>query len=168
MNRPLRLCFLALAWACGASAAVYALLRYGLQPADEFSAYNHPAQPFALATHVISSFALSFVLGVVFHAHVLPRLSGDGRGRRSGLLLCSLAAAMIASGALLPCASQPGLRQFLFLAHAISGSAFALALPWHILLVRRATARARADAQPHVSVGPLQRSRRLVHPRLRV
>ena len=138
MTRRLRLIFLAVAAICCASALGFALLRYGIQSSDEFAAFNHPAEPWALDVHVVSSVALTLVLGFLLGVHALPRLSAESASRASGLLLITFAALMVASGALLPCISATNLRNTLAWTHGLSGTLFALILPWHIVTGRRA------------------------------
>ena len=137
MSRTLRLWFLLSAAVSIASAALFCWLRYGLQASDEFAAYNHPAQPLALAVHIASSIGLTFVLGALFHAHVLAQWAKGRQARRSGLVLLSLAAVMTASGALLPSAAGLRTHTLIWAAHWISGGAFSLVLPCHILWAKR-------------------------------
>ncbi|HUR29306.1 MAG TPA: hypothetical protein VM509_14050 [Planctomycetota bacterium] len=138
MTRTLRLAFFGVAALSFASAILFAFLRFLLRPTDDLAAYNHPAQPWALDVHVVSSIALTFVLGVVFGVHALPRLRVATPARATGLFLLASAAAMIASGALLPCSAEPLLRAALGWTHGIAGSAFVLALPLHLRIARRA------------------------------
>ncbi len=138
MTRALRLIFLTVCSICFASAVCFALLRYGLSPSDEFAAFNHPAQPWALDVHIVSSVALTLVLGFLFGVHALPRLAGESRARTSGLGLIVVAALMLASGALLPCSAGVGERAVLAWTHGISGALFALLVPMHVYMVRRA------------------------------
>ncbi|MEO6709138.1 MAG: hypothetical protein ABI054_04465 [Planctomycetota bacterium] len=138
MTRRLRLIFLCAALVSCASALVFALLRYATISRDEFSAYNHPAQPWALDVHVVSSVGLTLVLGFLLGVHALPRLETRSASRRSGIGLIVLAGAMIASGALLPCSSDIIARAALAWTHGISGALFALLVPWHMQRARRA------------------------------
>ena len=138
MTRSLRLVFFNVLSICFVSALCYALLRYAMNPSDEFAAYNHPAQPWALDVHLLSSVGLTLVLGFLFGVHAWPRLAAGSNARASGSFLILLAALMLLSGALLPCSSQAQLRSALGWTHAISGTLFVLFLPWHIRTGRRA------------------------------
>lgn len=123
------------------SALVFVWLRSFVPPVDEFSAYGHPAQPWALDLHVVGSAAFTLLLGVVIGAHVLPRWPAERRARASGGTLLLLASLMIASGALLPCCVGDFARTAAAWTHGLSGAAFTLAIPWHLVCARRATAR---------------------------
>ncbi len=133
--------FLATALICTVSALLFAVLRYGIEAADDFSAFNHPAQPWALDLHIASSVGLSVLLGLVFGVHVLPRWSTEARGRNSGRTLLVLATLMVASGALLPVCAREVLRSWMAWIHGVSGAAFALGIPWHLIRVRAARKR---------------------------
>lgn len=141
MTRGLRLVFLLVALTCALSAAGFLLLRHGLEPAQglaaEFSAYNHPAEPWFLDAHVVSAVALTLVLGIALGVHVLPSLATESRARRSGLGLAIWAAVMVASGALLPVIAAEGPRLALVWIHGLSGACFALWIPVHLACVRR-------------------------------
>ncbi|HTF91308.1 MAG TPA: hypothetical protein VK843_23045 [Planctomycetota bacterium] len=138
MTPRLRLIFLLVAAVSCASALVFALLRYATTAGDEFSAYNHPAQPWALDFHIVSSVGLTLVLGFLLGVHALPRLATRSASRRSGIGLIVLAGAMISSGALLPCSSDTLARAALAWTHGISGALFALLVPWHMQRAGRA------------------------------
>ncbi len=138
MTRLLRLTFLGVAAISSASALVFVLLRSFVKPDGDFSSFGHPAEPWALDLHVVSSVALTLILGIVFGVHVAPRWASERRARASGATLIALAALMIASGALLPCAANESLRAAVSWAHGLSAAAFTLAIPWHLLRVRAA------------------------------
>ncbi len=149
MNRRLRSTFLGVAAICSASGLVFLLLRSFVKPDGDFSSFGHPAEPWALDLHVVSSVALTLILGVVFGVHVAPRWASERRARASGTTLITLAALMIASGALLPCAANESLRAAVSWTHGLSSAAFSLAIPWHLLRVRA--------AKRHVDAGPQRR-----------
>jgi hypothetical protein len=93
------------------------------------------------------------VLGYLLGVHVVPSLARERRARGSGLALLAAAAAMVASGALLPCASGEVARLALVWVHGLAGSLFALLIPWHLLRVRRAR-RELAAATSHAVRAP--------------
>ncbi len=153
MTRWLRACFLTVAAICAASALVLVLLRSFRKPRDDFNAVGSPAEPWALDLHVVSAVALTLTLGVVFGMHVAPRWAAETRARASGTLLIVLAALTIASGALLPCTANEAVRAAVSWTHGVSGATFALAVPWHLLLVRAAKRRADARANSRADQG---------------
>lgn len=115
-----------------ASGLGYAYMRYALVNDDPFSAFNHPAQPWALDFHVLVSPLLLFTVGWVWGNHVLPKLGrGRAAARRSGLTLLGPAALMTASGYLLQTASVPGWRLALAWVHGLSGGLFVLLMLMH-------------------------------------
>ena len=138
MTRLQRIAFLVIVLASAASAAGFVVLRYMVEPADEFSAYGHPAAPWLLDAHVLLATALTLVLGVLLGVHVLPSLSGERRARKTGILLLASAAILVASGPLLGCLSGELARVVCGWVHGLSGVVFTLGIPVHLAEVRRA------------------------------
>jgi len=130
-----------LLWSSATTAFVtglaYACMRYLMTGDDPFSAYNHPAQPWALASHVLSAPAVLFVLGWFWGNHVAPKLKRGVRvARKSGVVILGLIVLMTASGYLLQTVTDSSWRVGLGWAHGISGSLFVLVLVAHLILGR--------------------------------
>jgi len=149
-----------------ASGLVYAALRYLVPPVDAFSAYNHPAQPWALDAHVLLAPVLLFALGWFWGNHVLPKLKRQVPGRPSGLPLVGLIVIMTASGYLLQVVSAASFRPVLAWIHGLSGVAYFALLLGHALLAPRETGTLSVSAapgagRPHFgSTQPTQRAAR--------
>ena len=96
----------------------------------------HPLEAWAMRLHGLSAFAGLFVLGALAAAHVpqgwrwsqRPRWAGQ---RTSGLLLCGLAAALVATGYALYYFAPEAIRPGLGWAHAALGVAMALVVLRH-------------------------------------
>ena len=125
---------------------VYAALRYLLDNDDPFSAYNHPAQPWALHLHVIVVPALVFAIGWYWGRHVVPKLASDAAFRPSGLTLIGLVVVMCVSGYLMQVISSRDWYTLLGWTHGVSGSAFFGLLVAHVFRGRRASEKADQDA----------------------
>lgn len=124
----------------------FAGMRYLMEGDDPFSAYNHPAQPWALAAHVLLAPVLILLLGWVWGTHAAPKLAcrgpkdrGERRpGVRSGLALSGVALTMIVSGYALQVTAIEAWRVALAWTHGISGSFFVVMLGVHGALAVRA------------------------------
>jgi hypothetical protein len=122
---------------------------------DPFSAYNHPAQPWMLAAHVLAAPLLVLALGWAWGAHAAPKLSGEGVtdqrrrrvGARSGLANLATGAAMIVSGYALQVTASETLRVVLAWSHGVSGGLFLLLLAVHAASALRRARRAAASRQ---------------------
>lgn len=114
--------------------AVFAVMKYLLESADEFAVVNHPLQPYMLATHVVVAPLALFILGWTFSNHMLPKQRyGDDTGRRSGISAMWLIVPMTLSGYLLQVSVDESLRQAMAVAHWISSGLFAVAYVIHLL-----------------------------------
>jgi hypothetical protein len=124
-----------LLWGSAAVAAAsglgYAAFRHLMEPADPFSAYGHPLQPWALATHVLVAPALVFAVGWYWAGHALVRYRAGNGGRASGLGVILLAAAMVATGYTLQVVATDLARAVVAWSHGVCGVAFVGALAGH-------------------------------------
>jgi hypothetical protein len=81
---------------------VYAVMKYLMEPADEWTVVNHPWQPHVQHLHVLAAPLLVFAGGLIWRHHVLKRLRDKGsNGRASGLALALQFAPMVLSGYLI-------------------------------------------------------------------
>lgn len=111
---------------------VYAWMAYVAESDDPDALVNHPLQPDVQHAHVIAAPLLVFALGLVWAAHVWPRVRSGHRARRaSGLALFSLCAPMVASGYLLQTASDPDWRALWVGLHVVTSVLWTLAFLAH-------------------------------------
>lgn len=114
--------------------AVFAVMKYLMQSADEFAVVNHPLQPSMLSTHVVVAPLALFILGWTFSNHMLPKKRfGDDTGRKSGTSAMWLIVPMTASGYLLQVSVEETLRQAMAVAHWISSGLFVIVYVIHLL-----------------------------------
>jgi hypothetical protein len=92
------------------SGIVYAVMRYLLEPVDEWAVVNHPWQPQLQHLHVLAAPLLVFAVGLIWGRHVLQRLRNGRQGRFSGVGLLVGFVPMAASGYLIQVATHPGWR----------------------------------------------------------
>ena len=122
---------------------VFAVMKYLMKSADEFSVVNHPLQPYMLAAHVVVAPVLLFVLGWTFSNHMLPKVRyGNERNRRTGVGGMLLIVPMTLSAYLLQVSTNETLRAAMAGAHGISSAAFLLAYLIHLLNGRSGSANA--------------------------
>jgi len=118
----------------GLSGLVYGVMRYLLEPADEFSLVNHPAQPAWQGLHVLSAPLLVFACGWIWEGHVWRRVkSGFPRLRTTGLALFLLFFPMTLSGVLVQVAADEPLHRIAVVVHAATGALWCLVYPVHFV-----------------------------------
>ncbi len=124
---------------------VFAVMKYAMKPADEFSVINHPLQPSMLAAHIIVAPFLVFALGWLFGNHIWPRFLEGKRG--SGTWSMAAIIPMALSGYLLQVASADATRTVMARLHWIASALFVIAYATHIVTARaRVTARSAAES----------------------
>jgi len=137
--------------------SVYYVMKEWMRPRDPFSVLGHPWQPHVLSAHVLVGPLVIFALGLIAREHIVDRIvSGRPQtGRRTGLLITSLALPMVLSGYLLQVVTSPGPRRFVSLLHLVSGLLFALLFVSHLVATaarrRGAAARRTVVADPFSS-----------------
>jgi|KBSSwiStaDraftv2_1062776.scaffolds.fasta_scaffold49445_4 hypothetical protein len=129
--------------------SVYYVMKEWMRPRDPYSILGHPWQPHVLSAHVLVGPVVIFALGLIAREHIVDRIvSGKPQtGRRTGLLITSLAFPMVLSGSLLQVVTAPAPRGFVSLLHLVSGLLFALLFVSHLVATaarRRAAAARRA------------------------
>ena len=102
----------------------------GLQYGAAADALPHPMAPWLMRLHGLASFVALFMLGALAASHVPHGWRVTARQRRahqrkSGLVLCSLAALLALSGYLLYYFAPEPVRPALGWAHALAGAAMA-------------------------------------------
>lgn len=117
----------------GGSGLVYAWMRYMLKAPDEFSAVNHPWQPYVLHAHVLTAPLLVFAIGHIWYHHAwLYFRSGTRPGRRSGVGLLSLFLPMTASGYLIQISVSEFWRSAWIVLHVAASLLWIIAFVAHL------------------------------------
>jgi len=117
----------------GGTGIAWAVLRYGFESEDPYALANHPLEPLARHAHVLLAPLLVFACGLIWQAHVWPRVRGGFAQRRSsGLALASTCAPMIASGYLLQIAESDGWRAAWLWVHLASSALWITAYVLHL------------------------------------
>jgi uncharacterized membrane protein YidH (DUF202 family) len=114
--------------------AVFAVMKYFMEGADEFSVVNHPMQPYMLAAHVVIAPAALFLLGWTFSNHMLPKYRfGDGSNKKTGVAQMALIVPMALSAYLLQVSTNETLREAMAMAHWITSGIFVLSYVVHLV-----------------------------------
>ena len=128
----------------GGTGIVYAIMRYLMQSADEWSVVNHPWQPHVQHLHVLTAPLLVFACGLIWHRHVAANLNRtEPGGRRSGPGMLLTLVPMVLSGYLIQTTVTESWRQAWIVVHLISSATWVLAFAGHLVgayLRRRSTA----------------------------
>ena len=113
----------------GGTGIVFAIMKYLLEPADEWAVVNHPWQPHVQHLHVLTAPLLVFVGGLFWKNHVLRRYRDNGtEGRSTGVALAIQLAPMVLSGYLIQVSVSEAWRTAWVVVHLItSGLWMALA-----------------------------------------
>ena len=112
----------------GGTGVVYAIMRYFMQPADEWAVVNHPWQPHVQHLHVLAAPLLVFACGLIWHRHVVSSLRGEtGRGARTGPGLLLAFGPMVLSGYMIQTTTGESWRQLWVVVHVASSAAWMLA-----------------------------------------
>jgi hypothetical protein len=149
--------------AVGITGLLYAWMAWLMTPADPMDVVNHAWQPTVLHLHLLAAPFLVFVVGVLFPAHVWPKLRSRKRERRrTGLWLAWLFPVMVLSGYLLQVAESPGVRAALVWLHAISSFGWLAAYGCHWWAGRRARGQPEAES----AAEPVRRRRAAPQPKV--
>ena len=134
-----------------ATGVIYAVMRYLLEPTNEWAVVNHPWQPHIQHFHVLVAPALVFAVGLIWSTHVLSKLRNGRKGRVSGLSLLVGFAPMVVSGYAIQVAVGEGWRLAWVVVHLITSALWIVAFLLHF--VRTLIARRRERAEESESVG---------------
>ena len=86
----------------GGTGVVYGIMKYLMDPVDEWSVVNHPWQPDFQHLHVLVAPALVFAVALFWKGHVFEKLSNSSkRGRLTGLVLTVQFVPVVVSGYLI-------------------------------------------------------------------
>jgi len=118
----------------GGTGVLYAMMRYFMKPADEWSVVNHPWQPHVQHLHVLAAPLLVFVCGLIWQRHVSANLRRKEEGRRhSGPGLLVALVPMVASGYLIQTTVTEVWRQTWIVVHLVASATWTLAFVGHLL-----------------------------------
>ena len=120
----------------GGTGIVYAVMRYFMQPVDEFSVVNHPWQPHVQHLHVLFAPLLVFACGVIWQRHVMAKVRSNGRLGFSGPGLMLLFVPMVASGYLLQTTATAGWRTTWIVLHVTTSVLWIAATVIHLVRFR--------------------------------
>lgn len=151
MNRSLALLTWILVLATAGTGLAQAWMRYLLDQADDFSAYNHPWQGTIEALHALLGPLAALGFGVVLAAHAMPKWKSPASSRRArigGVLAASFVLSVVGTGAWLG-AWPPLDGKLLNWFHAIAGSLFAVVVIAHAWTARRAKSVTRQACDRH-------------------
>src|SRR5262249_30052763 len=121
--------------ATAGTGAVYAWMRWWLQPVDEFAVVNHPWQPTVQHLHVLAAPLLVFAVGLVWSAHALPRLrERNPARRRTGLILVLGLWPMVLTGVLVQVVADERWRVVAGYAHGVASALWTASYGGHALV----------------------------------
>ncbi|MGZ5493756.1 MAG: hypothetical protein ACXW3E_09900 [Thermoanaerobaculia bacterium] len=110
----------------------FAVMKYFMKPADEFSVVNHPMQPYMLEAHVVIAPLLVFGLGWMFGNHIWPKFRfGERPKRASGLWSMAAIMPMTLSAYLLQISTSDAAREAMAALHWTSSALFVIAYVVH-------------------------------------
>ena len=128
--------------------AVYAWMRYLLEPVEPWAVIHHPLEPWVLKAHILVAPLLVFAVGMIAVSHVWKHFrSGARSGRRTGVLGMGMFVPMVVSGYLVQALTQPSLLLATVVLHVATGTLFAVGLALHFReFLRRRSLRPEAEA----------------------
>jgi hypothetical protein len=112
---------------------VYAVMRYILQPAEEWAVVNHPWQPHFQHIHVLVAPALVFAIGLIWQSHVLAKFRNGRKGRMTGLVLLGAFVPMVASGYAVQITVSEVWRSGWIVAHLVTSGLWVLVFAAHMV-----------------------------------
>ncbi len=116
----------------GLTGLVYWWMKYRMEPMNEWSAINHPLQPWALKAHILVAPVMVFALGLVASDHIWRHLRSAGvPRRRTGLTLTIVLIPMVFSGYLIQAVTHPGWLAALAWVHLVTGSVYLVGILLH-------------------------------------
>ena len=125
----------------GGTGIVYAVMRYLMEPADEWAVVNHPWQPHVQHLHILVAPLLVFACGLIWRGHVATKIrngngngngNGKGNGRRSGPGLLLALAPMVLSGYLIQTTVAESWRQVWTVLHLVSSGVWIVVFVSHL------------------------------------
>ncbi len=138
MNRFERWAIWVSSLATALTGLVLLVMKYFLEPADQWSVINHPLQPLVLKLHILAGPLLVCALGIITMRHVWEQLGlRVRRGFGSGLTAAAMAGAMILTGYLIQVVTHEWWLRLVALAHIAAGVIYVVGLVAHRLVLGR-------------------------------
>jgi len=131
---------------------IYAVMRYFLEPVDEWAVVNHPWQPHIQHFHVLVAPALVFAVGLIWSTHVLSKLRNGRKGRMTGLGLLVGFVPMAVSGYAIQVAIDEGWRMTWIIVHLVASGVWIAAFLLHLLRTLIARRKERAEESEAVGI----------------
>jgi len=109
------------------SGVVYAIMKYLMEPVEEWSVVNHPWQPHLQHLHVVAAPLLVFAVALYFKGHVVEKVSnGSNRGRFTGYVLALHFVPVVLSGYLIQVTVDERWRMAWIWVHLVTGGLWIL------------------------------------------
>lgn len=116
----------------GGTGVVYAVMKFLMDPVDEWAVVNHPWQPHVQHLHVVVAPLLVFAVGLYWKGHISGKLSeGQPAGRVSGWVLTLQFVPVVLSGYLIQVVVSQGWRSVWVWVHLVTGSLWIVAVMAH-------------------------------------
>ena len=131
---------------------IYTVMRYLLEPADEWAVVNHPWQPDVQHLHVLMAPLLVFAVGMIWSTHVMSKLRNVREGRLTGISLLSCFVPMALSGYAIQVVVDEGWRTAWMVVHLLASAAWIVAFIIHLLRTLIARRRERAEASEPLGI----------------
>ena len=114
------------------SGIVYAVMRYLLEPVDEWAVVNHPWQPHLQHLHVFFAPVLVFAVGLIWSSHIVPKLRNGRKARWSGLILLAGFVPLTVSGYAVQITVGESWRTAWIVIHLVSSGLWIIAFVVHL------------------------------------
>ncbi len=131
---------------------IYFVMKFLMEPVDEWAVVNHPWQPAMQHLHVVAAPLLVFVVGYIWRQHIAYGLAHGEASRRSGWGLILSFAPMAASGYLVQISTDETWRTIWSYLHLVTSGVWLLAFAAHLVasltVARHRAARLGAPSSP--------------------
>lgn len=122
----------------GGTGVAYFVMKFLMEPADEWAVVNHPWQPHVQHLHVLAAPFLVFAGGLIWKQHVMKKFRQAGsRGRKSGLILALQLGPMVVSGSLIQASVSEIWREVWVWVHLITSGLWIVTAIAHKIAVPR-------------------------------
>jgi hypothetical protein len=118
----------------GGTGIVYAVMRYLMEPADQWAVVNHPLQPLFQHLHLLSAPLLLFGLGLMWTLHLVAGWnSRKPRKSYTGSIIFILMILMVFSGYLIQVTTTQALLRVWVVLHVVSSVVWLLGYVAHLV-----------------------------------
>lgn len=134
----------------GGTGVLYAVMRYLMQPVDEWAVVNHPWQSHVQHLHILAAPLLVFACGLIWHRHVISnwKRGADSRSR-TGIGLAASFVPMITSGYLIQTSVTEVWRETWIVVHLVTSLAWVVVFVWHLIRSLRQSVRSPGARHSH-------------------